>query len=617
MMYRATTYHQTTFFVSKAESVSVNLWNQTVTKPMTAKLALILMVLFALGGCSSTRQSEPTAEGNLGAEINSSSDEYAPFRYDKRTLLFSSTNREWQGKRPPMEQASYFSTQSNEGFSSPRFAEEFPLEEFKGSGYPTFAMNPITKQQEMLFAAPSNPGASMPNVDIFYAVKKGATWSKPVALAASVNSAQWDSQPFFSPDGSYFLFSSDRSGGIGGIDIYMVRRTAAGTWSNPINLGDSLNTPNDEFTPSISPDGTLMFASKGYKKKKDFDIIIADGQGQRWSNPRAMPQPLNSPFNDINAAVWDDSILFASDRPGGYGGYDLYRFDLCGPVMISGKVRTPDGIGATGTVTAVDVIGKEYAKTEVQSDGYFRFNVPARQYLIVRYESPCVPGRHEKRITTPCDEASAVALALEFVVEKKDFVFTFEKYDIPFFVSGYYLPNTSENLQALRLKFSYGLLGNDDSTRYVEKPGKEYNSYANAVDSALHDAYTFIAERLNLLDDDICGDDNKELVVTITGFADPRGIYEKARYSGTTIDDEDFNFHLDRGTLMTNETLSALRAYYTAKWLQTKIEQLQSYRKYKNNIVWRTSGNGIDDDDTKNDSAKRRVEITISLSKKQ
>ena len=67
MMYRATTYHQTTFFVSKAESVSVILWNQTVTKPMTAKLALILMVLFALGGCSSTRQSEPTAEGNLGA----------------------------------------------------------------------------------------------------------------------------------------------------------------------------------------------------------------------------------------------------------------------------------------------------------------------------------------------------------------------------------------------------------------------------------------------------------------------------------------------------------------------------------------------------------------------
>ncbi len=42
-----------------------------------------------------------------------------------------------------------------------------------------------------------------------------------------------------------------------------------------------------------------------------------------------------------------------------------------------------------------------------------------------------------------------------------------------------------------------------------------------------------------------------------------------------------------------------------------------AYRKYKNNIVWRTSGNGIDDDDTKNDSAKRRVEITISLSKKQ
>jgi len=608
---------KTTFFVSIAESESVNLCNYRPIEPMRATLALLFMALFALGGCSSTRHTEPQAEGNLGADINSTADEYAPFRYDTRTLLFSSTNREWQGDRPPMEQASYFSTQSREGFSAPRFAEEFPLEDFKGSGYPTFALNPITKQKEMLFAAPLNPGNPTPNVDIFYAVKKGTVWTTPVPLTSVVNSGQWDSQPFFAPDGSYFLFASDRQGGNGGIDIYMVRRTANGQWSAPINLGDSINTQNDEFTPSVSPDGMLMFASKGYKKKKDFDIIIADGVGQRWSNPRAMPEPLNSPFNDINAAVWGDSILFASDRPGGYGGYDLYRFDLCGPVVVSGKVRTPDGIGATGTVTAVDVTGKEFAKTEVQSDGYFRFNVPARQYLIVRYESPCVPGRHEKRITTPCDEASAVALALEFIVEKKDFVFTFEQYDIPFFVSGYYLPNTSENLQALRLKFSYGLLGNDDSTRYVEKPGMEYNRYAIAVDSALHDAYTFIAERLGLLDDDVCGDDDKELRVTITGFSDPRSIYDKARYNGTTIDDSEFNFHIDRGTAMTNETLSSLRAYFTAKWLQSKIEQLQSYRKYKKNIVWRTNGNGIDDDDTKNDSAKRRVEITIALSKKQ
>jgi len=582
---------------------------------MKSILGIILTIHLGLYGCSSSPKGEASAEGNLGGTVNTSSDEYAPFRHNEKTLLFSSTNREWQGDRKPMEQASYFSTQTSEGFSEPRFADEFPLEEFAGSGYPSLYTNPITKQKELLFAAPLQPGNPKPDVDIFYAVKKGNTWSKPTPLSKSVNSDVWDSQPFFAADGSYFLFASDREGGIGGIDIYKVYRTQKG-WSDPVNIGDTLNTPKDEFTPSLSNDGALMFASKGYSKRNDFDIIITDATERGWVNARTMPQPLNSEYNEVNAAVWGDSLFFASDRPGGFGGYDLYRFELCGPVIVSGKINTPDGTGASGTITTVDVTGKVYAQTPVADNGYFRFNVPSRRYLIVRYESPCVPGRHEKRITTPCDEASAVALALEFNVEKKDFVFTFEKYDVPFFVGGYYLPNTTENLEALRLKFSYGLIGNDDSTRYIEKPGAEYNNYAFSVDSALYDAYSFIAERLELLDDGVCTDDNKELTITVTGFSDPRGIYEKARYSATTIDDNAFDFHMERGAPMTNETLSSLRAYFTAKWLQTKIEQLESYRKYKKKILWRTAGKGIDADEEKDDSAKRRVEITIALSKK-
>lgn len=585
--------------------------------PLMKKLALVIIVSqLWVWGCSTAPKGEGGAEGNLGNIVNSTSDEYAPFRHDAKTLLFSSTNREWQGNRKPMEQASFFSTQTKDGFSIPRFADDFPLEQFEGSGYPTLFVNPTTKQKELLFAAPLNPGNPKPDVDIFHSVKKGNTWSKPIPLPKTINSDVWDSQPFFAPDGSYFLFASDRNGGSGGIDIYKVMRTQSG-WSTPINIGDSLNTAKDEFTPSLTNEGALMFASKGYSTRKDFDIIITDPLEKGWGNARPMPEPLNSHFNEVNAAVWGDSLLFASDRPGGYGGYDLYAFDLCGPVFVSGKVKTPDGIGASGSITAADVTGKIYTTATVNEDGYFRFRVPSRKYLIIRYESPCVPGRHEKRITTPCDEASAVALALEFNVEKKDFVFTFEKYDVPFFVSGYYLPNTSENLQALRLKFSYGLIGNDDSTRYIEKPGSEYNRYAVAVDSALYDAYSFIAERLELLDEGICSNDNKELTITVTGFSDPRGIYEKARYSATTIDDPSLDFHLERGAPMTNETLSSLRAYYTAKWLQTKVEQLDSYRKFRKKILWRTAGKGIDVDEEKDDSAKRRVEITIDLTKKE
>lgn len=95
--------------------------------------------------------------------------------------------------------------------------------------------------------------------------KNGKDWGEPFNLGAPVNTSYWESQPAISPDGSTLYFVSNRPGGLGGYDIWKSMLKADGYWSQPENLGPEINTPYDEHTPFIHPDGkTLYFSSDGW-----------------------------------------------------------------------------------------------------------------------------------------------------------------------------------------------------------------------------------------------------------------------------------------------------------------------------------------------------------------
>lgn len=136
-----------------------------------------------------------------------------------------------------------------------------------------------------------------------------------------------DRQPSISRDGRTMYFVSDRSGGMGGFDVWYARKLGS-RWSEPENLGSSINTPFNEIAPFINKEGDrLYFASTGHGGFGGYDLYYAEGEMGDWGEPKNLGSPLNSSYDDYGS-IWlnDDSLTyFTSNRPGGVGSSDIYR----------------------------------------------------------------------------------------------------------------------------------------------------------------------------------------------------------------------------------------------------------------------------------------------------
>lgn len=135
--------------------------------------------------------------------------------------------------------------------------------------------------------------------------------------------------PSLSADGKHLFFASDMPGGFGGFDIWVSERGPSG-WGAPRNLGENVNSEKNEIFPHITLSGALYFASDGHNSMGGLDIFVSDNalaEPTAWMN-------LGSPFNtadDDFGIIWDDdgkSGYFTSNRPGGFGKDDIYRFTI-------------------------------------------------------------------------------------------------------------------------------------------------------------------------------------------------------------------------------------------------------------------------------------------------
>jgi hypothetical protein len=152
--------------------------------------------------------------------------------------------------------------------------------------------------------------------------RRGEELNAGVAIDA-VNGPFFVSHPTISPDGSRLVFVSDRSGN-GRLNLYMSQRLAGGSWQEPVGLGPALTSGGDEITPWFMSVDTLVFASNGMGGKGGFDVFISVFRDGAWQEPEPVDF-CNSPFDDSDfLRLPDGTILFASNRPGGRGGLDLY-----------------------------------------------------------------------------------------------------------------------------------------------------------------------------------------------------------------------------------------------------------------------------------------------------
>ncbi len=161
---------------------------------------------------------------------------------------------------------------------------------------------------------------SFGSCDLYISRKTGGQWISPTNIGKPINSSSWESQPSLSADGRTLYFVSNRSGGKGKRDIYYSWLNDKEEWQTPLNLGDTINTEEDDISPFIHVNGqSLYFASEGHLGFGGLDLYLTEKDSIGWSKPKNLGYPLN----DNN----DQASLFIGAN-GSKGYYSHEKSDL-------------------------------------------------------------------------------------------------------------------------------------------------------------------------------------------------------------------------------------------------------------------------------------------------
>ena len=594
-------------------------------------IIMILTIILLGNGCKTIEEcQENQILGNLGSVVNSNLEEHSPSvlvlpdavkkkypKTDTNDYLFFTATRYDRGATEAIYNVFLNDIQAGAELVSDT---KFPLNDttqFRNAGLPAFYYNEKTDKLEVYFAA--LPKFGRLSRDIYFSQKDFATeeWTKAAPLPA-INTLHWESHPTISQDGKFLMFASDRPGGLGDIDIWISSRNDDGTWSEPENLGDEINTRATDYTPVFTENNDLLFATNGRgRNRRDFDLYLAkyDAAENKWKDPKMFGYPINTEFDESGATIWKNRIYLVSDRRGGCGGKDIYSFQLCGPVVLAGKVRCADPNQIlSGKMILYNENKDTVGFSEVSNDGSFRIaELESNVNYTLDYKNRCYP--HKRNIydfQAPCSDSSTVMVIVSMVMPEKSAELELTEVEIPFFVTGYYKPNTEANLNALRLSFSYNLYGTNHRTRYIENPKENYDQFVSKVEAGLDDVTRYIANMLSVLDNQCLAKSEKGiLLIDVKGWADPRNIASDAEYYDEDINDPVFNIRVKKGAKMTNELLSKLRAYFTAKYFETKLVREYSIGELAKSIHWKIEGMGVDKTGEVGDELKRRVTISL------
>ncbi|MCB8995457.1 MAG: PD40 domain-containing protein [Bacteroidales bacterium] len=186
-------------------------------------------------------------------------------------------------------------------------------------------------------------------------------WNPSKPIGKPVNSKFFESHASVSPDGKTLYFTSNRTGGQGGMDIYTSTLANDGKWTEPVNMGPVINTPLNEESPFIENDGkTLYFSSQGHSTIGGYDIFTTELQADgTWSVPKPLPYPINTT---------DDDLFFYPDnqKTGGY--ITLYDTGGLGEGDIYYIKELPAEEAQVITEPVEEIIPVETTTAEVKTD---------------------------------------------------------------------------------------------------------------------------------------------------------------------------------------------------------------------------------------------------------
>jgi hypothetical protein len=239
--------------------------------------------------------------------------------------------------------------------------------------------------------------------NIFVTKVNSGKWKVPETLGKPINSSYWEGGACISPDGKRYFFSSERQGGYGSSDIWMIEKINKKEWGKPVNLGPDVNTAYDEAGMFLAPDGkTLFFCSNGPNSMGSYDVFKTVYEKGKWSKPINLGYPINSTAKEGQLTLSADAkyAYISSDRKGGLGENDIYKIDLKdysilepdgkkkmsnGLSILKGTIR--DGFEGYG-IQDVEILVKDEQNTEIAStntneNGEYFFTMRGGKYSLM------------------------------------------------------------------------------------------------------------------------------------------------------------------------------------------------------------------------------------------
>lgn len=217
------------------------------------------------------------------------------------------------------------------------------------------------------------------HLKIYKASLSGNSWGNVTELA--INHDEYSvGHPALSPDGKTLYFTSDMPGGFGGTDIYKVEINGE-SLGEPENLGQNINTEQDESFPFVDEDGMLYFSSNGHGGFGFFDIFRVD-QNETNAEVENLGEPVNSNLDDFAffKSSGENTGYISSNRA---GNDNIYGFNQLNPLVLKGKVT--DAINdepiESATIRIFDENEEQVAFLTTDEDGNYRSEVERNKEL--------------------------------------------------------------------------------------------------------------------------------------------------------------------------------------------------------------------------------------------
>ena len=254
-------------------------------------------------------------------------------------------------------------------------------------------------------------------------------WKEPKLILpmGAVNTKSYESHGFITDNGNTLYFSSNYKNSNRDLDI-LVSKKVDGKWQEPKKLSTNINSSYDEDAPFIMPDGkTMYFSSRGHESMGGYDIFKSewDEEINDWGVAVHMGLPVNTPEED-SYLVWEENGwqgYFTSERKGGAGEKDIYRFGRTFNLIMEGVVASEkDGSRIPNVKLDFENLQYNVDYHAITNDtGYYRIDIASDLAFVLDFaiqlpgENPENPFFQDK-INIPLAKRPNIKIRRDFLV---------------------------------------------------------------------------------------------------------------------------------------------------------------------------------------------------------